>query len=469
MQGSKFIRLILSFLLFLSYPVAAQVQDLSIGKIYTYSSEKLQEQREYRVLLPKSYQSGEGHYPVIYVLDGASYYLSAYSAMVALSGQSNMPESIVVAVSNPERTSDMTPPDVHIPQVRHANADKFLAFLADELIPHIDKTYRTRPLRVLIGHSHGAIFSLYALAARPQAFGWQIALDAPMHLDNHYLEKSVEDFLKQNPKHTGRLVVGWSRYEWTSERWKKLENKADQGFKAWQIDLPGETHSSMYHTGMYQGLKRLFADHEYRHREVLTLADLDRRYQAMNNEYGYEIPVPLWALRYGALEHLVSANPKEARPFVERLIRDTGSPMVLDDNALEWLEKLEKDPPAETREDYVTKTDAVPSEIGEYLGVWKNEKYRIELYDEAGVVRGKLEQAFPGGEVMKQSFTKFVKNKDGSLELSHPNGMPPLSGLLVYKISAPENGRLSGEMTFKVYWPRMEERSRPERFVLSKQ
>ncbi|MCE7995573.1 MAG: alpha/beta hydrolase [Roseivirga sp.] len=469
MQGSKFTKVVLSFLLCLSYQVAAQVQDLSIGKVYTYSSEKLKEQREYRVLLPESYKTGDQHYPVIYVLDGASYYLSAYSAVVALAGQSNMPESIVVAVSNPDRTSDMTPPDMRIPSVQQANADKFLGFLADELIPYIDKSYRTRPLRVLIGHSHGGIFSLYALSARPETFGWHIALDAPMHLDKHYLEKGVENFIKQNPKHAGRLVVGWSRYEWSSERWMKLEERADRGFKAWQIDLPEETHSSMYHMGMYKGLKRLFADHEYRHDQVLTLAELDKRYQAMNKEYGYEIPVPLWALRYGALEHLTSANPTEARPFVERLIQDTGSPMVLDDNALEWLEKLEKDPPTETREDYITKPDASPSEIKDYLGIWKNDKYRVEIYEEEGVVNGKLEQAFPGGETMKVAFTKFVKTKDGSLELSHSNGMPPLSGLLVYRLSVPKNGSLSGERTFKVYWPRMEGRSMPERFVLSKE
>ncbi len=84
--------------------------------------------------------------------------------MRAAAGLGAMPDAIVVAVTSPDRGIDMTLPEVEVRGVENRGGDKFLAYLADELIPTIDRQYRTLPLRILIDHSHGARLS-YALTS----------------------------------------------------------------------------------------------------------------------------------------------------------------------------------------------------------------------------------------------------------------------------------------------------------------
>jgi predicted alpha/beta superfamily hydrolase len=85
------------------------------------------------------------------------------------------------------RTRDLTP--VNIPSVdaywnkmlsqmtgrefnvRSGGSDKFIDFIAKELIPFIESNYRVTPgERCLGGYSYGGLFSLYALFTRPELF-----------------------------------------------------------------------------------------------------------------------------------------------------------------------------------------------------------------------------------------------------------------------------------------------------------
>jgi len=53
-------------------------------------------------------------------------------------------------------------------------SDRYLAFLVEELKPHIDANYATSPARedtVLLGSSMGGLISMYALVRYPQVFG----------------------------------------------------------------------------------------------------------------------------------------------------------------------------------------------------------------------------------------------------------------------------------------------------------
>jgi pimeloyl-ACP methyl ester carboxylesterase len=53
--------------------------------------------------------------------------------------------------------------------VKTGGGGKFLSFLKQELIPLIDQTYRADPNgRVLVGHSYGGLFALYALFERDE-------------------------------------------------------------------------------------------------------------------------------------------------------------------------------------------------------------------------------------------------------------------------------------------------------------
>ena len=63
-------------------------------------------------------------------------------------------------------------------------AEKFTQFIANELIPFIDKSYPTTPYRTLIGHSYGGLFTLNILINYSHLFENYIAIDPSIEWDN---------------------------------------------------------------------------------------------------------------------------------------------------------------------------------------------------------------------------------------------------------------------------------------------
>ncbi len=49
-------------------------------------------------------------------------------------------------------------------------ADNFLIFFKAELIPHVDRTYRTEKFEVLYGGSNAGPLAIYALLTQPDLF-----------------------------------------------------------------------------------------------------------------------------------------------------------------------------------------------------------------------------------------------------------------------------------------------------------
>ncbi len=72
---------------------------------------------------------------------------------------------IAVGILNPERRRDM----LYI-----NGADKFLDFITSELIPSVEKNYKTS-IRILNGHSFCGAFTVYSLIHKPDCFNYFIA------------------------------------------------------------------------------------------------------------------------------------------------------------------------------------------------------------------------------------------------------------------------------------------------------
>lgn len=441
--------------------------EIPVGKVYTIRSGILNEEREFRVFLPGMYDQSRAAYPVIYLLDGDKYFLSVWSAITALVSEGRMPACILIAVTNPDRRSDMTPPYLTLPGVGNPNAKNFLNFLADELVPYVDKQYRTRPLRVLLGHSHAALFSLYALSERSSAFKWHLALDAPMHLQERILEKKVHEFIAANKNEYGKVCVAWNRYSWSAAEWEWLvKNSPHITFST--LALSNETHSSLYHPGFYYGLINLFGDYQRPYSGLTSLHELERSYQSMNLYYGYEVAVSKSELEQGALEHLVAGDANGAKPYIGKLQQDYGtSTSEMGDDFTGWLKALIDTPPAVTRADYLNRPDATARQVEPYLGRWTNEtQYTIELTLVDGKVGGYVGQHTPAG-VLKMDIEKCSISKAGKLEIAINNGMTPRSALIIYSLSVNGN-RLDGNMNILAFWPKMQAMTRPVSFTLVK-
>jgi predicted alpha/beta superfamily hydrolase len=72
-------------------------------------------------------------------------------------------------------------------------APAFLDFIEHELIPFIDRTYRTNTSdRGLLGHSAGGLFALYALERRPALFQRIVAASPALGSDNVILNEASQ-------------------------------------------------------------------------------------------------------------------------------------------------------------------------------------------------------------------------------------------------------------------------------------
>lgn len=192
--------------------VQAQDDPISIGKRMTLRSEVLQEERSYWIYLPASYEDSAyplQRYPVLYLLDGDAHFHSASGVVQFMSsginGNIEIPELIIVAIPNTNRTRDLTPTHAttsldgnYAPYLEASGGgEKFLRFLQEELFVHIESMYRTLPYRVLVGHSFGGLFAAYALVEAPSAFDAHILIDPSLWWDERLLVRRAEEIGNQ--------------------------------------------------------------------------------------------------------------------------------------------------------------------------------------------------------------------------------------------------------------------------------
>jgi len=141
-------------------------------------SEKLGEERRITIGLPASYEANkEKKYPVLYLLDG-DYLFDPFSGAVSYGNYwDDIPEMIIIGIhqnKDGERFDDTTiDQNTGLPFEKGAN---FFEFIGAELIPYIEKKYRTSPFRIIAGHDLTAGFANFYLYKETPIFNAYICL-----------------------------------------------------------------------------------------------------------------------------------------------------------------------------------------------------------------------------------------------------------------------------------------------------
>lgn len=138
-------------------PCAAQTKtgDILAGTAYSYSSAYLRSDVPVSVHLPRDYDRSDARYPVLYMLDFGNDFAFAGPVADFLEAAHRVPGLIVVAVAVDKLSG---PPQA------------MLDFLEKELFPSVEKSYRTRPCRLLYGHSGRSFAALFVMLNRPDLF-----------------------------------------------------------------------------------------------------------------------------------------------------------------------------------------------------------------------------------------------------------------------------------------------------------
>jgi predicted alpha/beta superfamily hydrolase len=187
---------------------------VACGERLTLHSKILGKERTAFISVPASYTQGTQRYPVLYLTDAQWQFDQSRTSAAFLARNGLIPEIIVVGVTNSDRTRDLyaTKADFKqngrtIPFPTSGNADQFLEFLEKELIPRIESTYRTTPLRILAGHSAGGNFALHTMRVRPELFQVIIAASPWLAWDDARELKQLVPFLESTEVNTRVLFV----------------------------------------------------------------------------------------------------------------------------------------------------------------------------------------------------------------------------------------------------------------------
>ena len=285
--------LILFCVLFSGTVFGQQVIDrIMLGNTAVINSLKLDESRNVYVYLPLGYEQSATKYPVIYLLDGDFHYHHGSGIVQFLSTLNRMPRSIVVAIPNTNRNRDFTP-TVDERRTVSGGADKFLDFMEKQLIPFIDKSYRTQKHRILFGHSLTAMFTVYTLASRPNLFNAYIAASPYLQFDNQFVIKKFETFLENNESLNKTLYMTIGAEPAYEESLNKMTNLLEahpsSGIEWKYMQMESENHGSVPHKTIYDGLEFIYTDWQLTADKTNNLAAIEAHYKHINEKYGYKI------------------------------------------------------------------------------------------------------------------------------------------------------------------------------------
>jgi predicted alpha/beta superfamily hydrolase len=324
-------------LLLVCFSTTGADAQIVIGQTRGIHSAVLNEERNYRVYLPESYAwATDRRYPVLYVLDGELQFLHTAASVDYLASHGEIPELVVVALDSTVRVRDFSPTDWPEVWVGGGGAGNFKRFLSTELIPTIERTYRTDGFRVLSGQSAGGLFALYCLTSEPSLFHAYFALSPSLDWDHNWPQRSLEKAFEatRNLKaflyvarsdDTGRPLADYERLVQT------LKTKSPQGFRWSSNAFPDETHSGMALLAQIDALRRLYLGYRFHNDMILKgFPYAEQHFQDVSKTVGWPLAIPesvINSFGYAALsqgktqdaiglfKRNVEANPNSANAY----------------------------------------------------------------------------------------------------------------------------------------------------------
>ena len=192
---------------------------------------------------------------------------------------------IVLAIVNTDRFRDFSPPP-------SGDAARFSSFLKNELIPYINKNYRTEPFNIFIGHSLGGLFVIHTLLDEPQLFDAYFAISPGLHWNGQSEVVKAGDIISPNLSLNKYLFMTYSQGDGDNIRSSTdrfvniLKTNAPNDLK-WKFTfMPNDRHNSTPIRSVYGGLEFLFSRWAYLGKN--DPIKLIRHYKSLSEEFGFE-------------------------------------------------------------------------------------------------------------------------------------------------------------------------------------
>lgn len=220
-------------------------------------SESVGEERVINIWMPESYKTGADSLPVMYMADGgivAEDFPHIANTLNELVKAKKIPPLILVGIENTERRRDLSgftsvESDKAIAPVV-GGSKNFRSFIKDELIPEIDRRYRTTDKRSIIGESLSGLFVIETFFLMPDLFDIYIAFDPSLWWNDHYLVKTAKTHLASFPHGGKKLWFAGSSatdiFVHTRTLAEILNTSAPDNLTWKYSDEPKEKHSTIF-------------------------------------------------------------------------------------------------------------------------------------------------------------------------------------------------------------------------------
>ncbi|WP_419698598.1 alpha/beta hydrolase-fold protein [Mucilaginibacter sp. NFX135] len=260
----KSITLLFVLLVCLTSSALAQLKSLNIIRDTIYSN-ILKEKRAIEIVLPEGYSDTAAiKYDVIYITDG-EWNTQIVSNIERFLEIQFIPANIMVSLPNTMlqgqnmRGRDLTPTRTD-GDPQSGGATRYIAFIKTELMPYINKKYRTTGMNTYHGGSLGGLFGMYTLMKEPRLFQSYLLADPSFWWDKDYLPKLVRDSIgKIDLRNTTLLITGREGEPAKEQRVNAMDSilkkAAPAGFHYKLMLYNDETHNSMIFRTVYDGLK----------------------------------------------------------------------------------------------------------------------------------------------------------------------------------------------------------------------
>lgn len=281
---SCFFILITQFIIFQS--VAQNKQVFPFAIIEELQSQELVETRTVNVYLPQGYHPNSATvYPVIYLLDGSLYEDFPHIAGMTqfLNMYEILPKSIVVGISNlgKSRYRDFTYPSTDKRDLEDiptsGGSEKFIAYLENEVMPLIEKSYKTDSHKTIIGQSLGGLLATEILFKKPYLFDDYVIVSPSLWWDNQKMVNDSDTFLKnvskniaetkaENTEYRKRIFVSLGEEHPVMHKVadklvdsiKKLEETKNGTITLFYEPILDQNHATILHLAVYKAFEKFY-------------------------------------------------------------------------------------------------------------------------------------------------------------------------------------------------------------------
>lgn len=238
-----------------NYSKAQEQDPIPQHDSFTIDSKILNEKRVINVWNPLEYS--QNSLPVLYMADGGvkEDFPHIANTLAKLIKAKKIKPIILVGIENTERRRDLTGETQVAKDKKVApvvgGSTKFRAFISDELIPEINKKYRTTKEKGIIGESLSGLFVMETLMEKPELFDFYIAFDPSLWWNNQYLVKNAQKDLAKIPQNQQKKL--WFAGSGTKDispmamRLAKILETENKPNIIWKYsDEPKEKHNTIF-------------------------------------------------------------------------------------------------------------------------------------------------------------------------------------------------------------------------------